>query len=131
MHGFASWRSSLLAVVGVAWLLFDALPASAAEERGTFGFAIEVEGEGFFLNPTLKSVTVVSVVAGSRAANAGVAPSDRIIEADGHVVAGAKARDLEPLLKRSVGETLKLKLRRPTGEKYLVALVAAARTAKP
>ena len=106
-------------------------PATGEEERGVLGFSIEIDGDGFFLNPTLKSVTVVSVAASSPAANAGIAPKDRIVEADGHAVVGAKGKDLEPLLKKAPGQSLRLKLRRPTGEEYAVTLVAVPRAIKP
>ena len=112
-------------------LIFGAVSAAAGEERGFLGFSIEIDGEGFFLNPTLKSATIASVAAASPAASAGIAPKDQIIEVEGHVVAGAKARDLQPLLKRAPGQSVGLKLKRPTGEEYVVTLVAVSPPAKP
>ena len=112
-------------VAVVALLLMTA--TFAADERGALGFGIEVDGSGFFLNPTIESVTVTSIATPSPAASAGIAIKDRIIEADGHPVVGAKARDLEPLLKKKVGEIIRLRLRRPNGDEYAVTLVAVAR----
>ena len=99
--------------------------AQAEPVPGTFGFAIDVDGEGFFLNPTLKTVTIKSVVPGRPAATAGIKPGDQIVEVEGRPVLGAKARELQPLMKKNVGETLALRLRKPSGDLYVVSLVAA------
>jgi C-terminal processing protease CtpA/Prc len=101
--------------------------ATAAEERGTFGVKLNVAGEGFFLNPTLKSVTVESVLPSSPAAGAGIAAGDQIIEADGHAVVGARARDLQPVLSKRIGESIRLRLRRANGEEYEASMVAVRR----
>ena len=99
----------------------------AEQEPGSFGFAIEVDSEGFILNPTLKSVTIKSVVPGRPAADAGIKPGDQVLMVEGKQIAGAKARELEPLMKKNVGETLAVRLQRPTGEVYSVFLVAVPR----
>ena len=119
-----SRRTVLLAV---AALLASPIARQAQAEPvpGTFGFAIDVDGEGFFLNPTLKTVTIKSVVAGRPAATAGIKPGDQIVEVEGRPVLGAKARDLQPLMKKNVGETLALRLRKTSGDFYVVSLVAA------
>jgi C-terminal processing protease CtpA/Prc len=117
-------RTVLLAVA--ALLAFPiARQAQAEPVPGTFGFAIDVDGEGFFLNPTLKTVTIKSVAPGRPAATAGMKPGDQIVEVEGRPVLGAKARDLQPLMKKNVGETLALRLRKPSGDLYAVSLVAA------
>ncbi len=103
------------------------ISAQAEGKPGSFGFAIEVDGEGFFLNPTLKSVTIKSVVSGRPAAEAGIKPGDQILEVDGKPIAGAKARDLEPHLKKNAGDRLNLRLRRQSGEIYSATLVAASK----
>jgi C-terminal processing protease CtpA/Prc len=110
-----------------AALLATPIAVSAQDEPkpGTFGFAIDVDGEGFFLNPTLKTVTIKSVVPGRPAATAGIKSGDQVVEVEGRQVLGAKARDLQPLMKKNVGETLTLRLRKPSGEFYAVSLVAA------
>ena len=104
-------------------------PSFAQEYRkpGGFGIAIDVDGEGFFLNPTLKTVTVKSVAPGKPAAEAGIKPGDQIIEVEGKLVAGTKARELEPLMKKNVSEKLALRIKRATGEVFTVTLVAAAK----
>ncbi|CAN5809411.1 hypothetical protein BH11PSE12_BH11PSE12_21450 [soil metagenome] len=105
--------------------------AYADGERGSLGFSVNVDGEGFFLNPTLKSVTIVSVTKGAPAANASIAAGDMITEAEGRVIAGSKGRELESLMKVSVGQSLHLKLKRPNGEEYSAVLVAVPRGPKP
>ena len=117
-------RTVLLAVLALLALPI-AQQAHAGPVPGTFGFAINVDGDGFFLNPTLKSVTIKSVVPGRPAATAGIKPGDQIVEVEGRQVLGAKANDLQPLLKKNVGETLRLRLRKPGGELYAVSMVAA------
>ena len=112
-------------------LALAVVPAIGEEERGFLGFSFEIDGEGFFLNPTLKSATIASVATASPAASAGIAPKDRIVEVEGHAVVGAKGKDLQPLLKKAPGQSLQLKLKRPTGEEYAVTLVAVARPVKP
>ena len=120
-----------------SFLLFVTAATAAAANRpslaqinqkpGGFGIAIDVDGEGFFLNPTLKTVTVKSVAPGRPAAEAGIKPGDQIIEVEGKLVAGTKARELEPLMKKNVGEKLTLRVKRATGEVFTVTLVAAAK----
>ena len=124
---FAGAARRFLAAVLLVCLSLTGSSASADEPRGSFGFAIEVDGEGFFLDPTLKSVTVTSVAPASAAARAGIVARDEIVEVDGHRVVGAKAKDLEPSLKKRVGESLHLRLRRPDGNEYEATLVALPR----
>jgi S1-C subfamily serine protease len=84
LNGFpvltAKRRLTISGVLMVCALMLGV--ATAAEERGTFGVKLNVAGEGFFLNHTLKSVTVESVAPSSPAAGAGIAAGDLIIEAD-------------------------------------------------
>ena len=129
--GSCQLRRRWIGVVLALGLASMAGVAAGDEPRGVLGISIEVDGEGFFLNPTLKTVTIVAVTPASPAASAGIAVKDQILEADGHRVAGAKGRDLEPLLKKAVGQSLRLVLKRPNGEEYAAVLVAAARPAKP
>ncbi len=49
------------------------------------------------------------------------------MEVEGKPVAGTKARELEHLMKKNIGETLKLRIRRPNGEVYAVSMVAAVK----
>jgi C-terminal processing protease CtpA/Prc len=120
-------RTALFATLLMSAALLVSSPARAASDKGTFGFSVSVESESLSLDPTLKTVTVTKVRADSPAALAGIAVDDHIVEAEGHVVAGAKARQLQPLMTRKVGDTLHLKLARPDGKEYGVTLVAVAR----
>jgi C-terminal processing protease CtpA/Prc len=100
--------------------------AAAQDERGVFGFGFEIDADGF-ISPTLKTITVKALTAGSPADLAGMKIGDQVIEVDGKVISGAKARDLEPHLKKNVGQSVSLRLRRPGGEVYSVSMVAVAK----
>lgn len=97
----------------------------SAAEKGWFGFGVAIKGEGFFLNPILLSVTVDSVDAHSPAGEKGIAVGDEIREVEGTPVPRHRALELRSLMQKSVGESLRLKLKRPNGETYSVTLVAA------
>lgn len=113
------------ALVALATLL--AAPVlQAADERGHLGFSISVDGDGPIWNPVLKTAKVAQVTPASPAASAGLVPGDLIVEVEGRVVAGAKARELEPLMKRKPGERLALKVQRANGAVQDLVLIAAA-----
>lgn len=96
-----------------------------AGEKGWFGFGVTVKVEGFFLNPNLTSVTVDVVQPRSPAAEKAIAVGDEVLQLEGTDVPGAKALKLRSMMQKEVGQTLHLKLKRPNGETYSVALVAA------
>ena len=96
----------------------------AEGKSGSFGLLISIDAEGF-LDPTLKSITVIDVVAASPAATAGILSKDRITQIEGRLVEGAKANELKPYLSKNVGEFVHLRLRRPNGEEYSVTMSAA------
>ena len=98
--------------------------AHAEGQAGVFGFGVSIDGEGFFLNPTLKTVTIKNLPPGLPAALAGIAAGDQLVEVEGRAVAGEKAKELEPLLKKDAGQTLTLRLKRQSGEFYSVTMVA-------
>jgi C-terminal processing protease CtpA/Prc len=100
--------------------------SNAEAPPGTFGFVVTIDADGFF-DPVLKAVTIRAVEPGLPAAWAGITVGDTIIEVEGKQVAGAKARDLEPLMRKRVGEALSMKLRHASGESYAVSIIAAAR----
>jgi C-terminal processing protease CtpA/Prc len=111
-----------------------ALATSAhAGENGYLGINIKVEGEGegegegAFWNPTLKSVKVAKVVAGSSAEKAGIAVGDAIVEIEGRQVVGAKANDLRPYMQCEVGQQVKLMVKKPSGEVRAVSVVAGTK----
>ena len=101
-------------------------PAQAAQEKGWFGLAFKVETEGFSFNPTVQSVKIEKVMAASPAAGAGLVAGDVVVSIQGLAIAGAKADDLKAAMKKSVGETLRLKIRRGSAEPFDAPLVAAA-----
>ena len=108
-----------------AMLLWSAL--AVAGERGWFGFGLKVTGGGFFLNPTVKTLAIGSVVPGSPAARSPIKVGDTIYRIEGVPIAGRKANELKALAERQVGQTLHVALKRPSGEVYSVALVAVKR----
>ena len=111
-------------------LLLLAAPAWAAEP-GYFGMSVAVDGEGFFLNPTLKTIRIEKVVPNSPAAKAGIAPGDFLIEIEGYPVAGTKADVLKPYMQREVGKSTRLLVKKTGGEVVSVVLVAAPKVEIP
>jgi C-terminal processing protease CtpA/Prc len=89
-------------------------------EHGWFGMRVKVDGTGFFLNPTIQEV-----VPDSPAAQEYLAAGDQIIEIEGRVVAGKKAKELEPLMEKAVGEALHLRIKRADGKLFSAVLIAA------
>jgi C-terminal processing protease CtpA/Prc len=98
----------------------------AARENGWFGFAVSVEVEGS-LSPTLRAAKIESVVPSSPAAVAGLVVGDAIVEVQGIVVAGAKAKVVRDAMQKSVGETLRLMITRGSSPPRTVTLTAAAK----
>ena len=99
--------------VAVMLLLVFAPPSQAAERK--LGFAVDLEGEGFFLNPLVKKLLVTEVLKGSLAEGAGMKVGDQIIQIEGQNVAGRRALELRPYLKLNPGETRTLRLKRADG----------------
>jgi C-terminal processing protease CtpA/Prc len=108
----------LLAVAGVC---------VADDASGYFGLKVRVDGSGFFLNPTITTATIENVAPDTPAAQAGVRAGDQIVEVEGHRVPGSKVKEVAPLMEKQVGQSLTLKLRRPSGEEYSARMVAVAR----
>ena len=117
-------QSSILRALAILVLLLGTFAAHAEGQAGVFGFGVSIDGEGFFLNPTLKTVTIKNLPPGLPAALAGIAAGDQLVEVEGRAVAGEKAKELEPLLKKDAGQTLTLRLKRQSGEFYSVTMVA-------
>jgi C-terminal processing protease CtpA/Prc len=88
-------------------------PGRAGEQK--LGFEVDVEGEGFFLNPTVTKVHVRQVTKGSVAETAGMKSGDLIIQVEGQPVAGKHALELRPLMKFNPGETRTLRLKHADG----------------
>ena len=101
--------------------------AFAADEKGWFGLEVSVEIEGISFNPTLHAARIAKVLPSSAAAAAGLTAGDLIVEVEGLVVSGAKARDLKAAMHKGVGESLRLKVKHGTAEPRTVMLVAIAK----
>jgi S1-C subfamily serine protease len=108
-------------LTALAFLVLSATVGAA--EKGWFGLAISVDADGA-INPTLRSITIAKVLPSSPAALAGLAPADTVLEIQGIVVAGTKADVLKAAMQKSVGETLRMKIRRGATEIREVSMVA-------
>jgi C-terminal processing protease CtpA/Prc len=102
---------------------------NAADDKGWFGLAFNVETEGFSFNPTIQSVKIEKVAPSSPAAGAGLVAGDLVVALQGITIAGAKADDLQAAMKKSVGETLRFKIKRGNAEPFEVPLIAVGRPA--
>ena len=119
--------SNRLFVLAFAIALLLSSGIAFAGERGYFGFVPAVSGKGFFLNPTVTRVAIDRVAPGTPAARGGLRAGDEVVKIEGVAVAGQKGKALQAAATREVGQTLNLELKRPSGERYSVALVAVAR----
>jgi C-terminal processing protease CtpA/Prc len=116
-------RQSRLVLLIAAALLFSPLGAYAAE-KGWFGFALAIDADGI-LNPRLRTIKIDKIFPASPAANAGLSTGDMIVEIEGIAVEGAKADTLKTAMQKSVGETLRLKVKHGTDTSQDVSLIAA------
>jgi C-terminal processing protease CtpA/Prc len=94
-------------------LLVFVHPSHGAGQK--LGFAVDVEGEGFFLNPMVKKIIVTEVVKGSLAEATGIRTGDQIIQIEGQSVAGMRALELRPFMKLNPGETRTFRLKHADG----------------
>ena len=115
-------RSSLIVLVAAA-LFFSPLGSRAAE-KGWFGFALAIDADGI-LDPKLRTIKIDKIFPASPAAKAGLSPGDMIVEIEGIVVEGARAETVKAAIQKSVGETLRLKIKRGADAARDVALIAA------
>ena len=113
---------SRLAFLAAAALLFSPL-ASHAAEKGWFGFSLSIDADGI-LDPKLRSIKIEKIFLGSPAAKAGLSVGDMIVEIEGIAVDGAKADALKAAIQKSVGETLRLKVKRGADASQDVSLIA-------
>jgi C-terminal processing protease CtpA/Prc len=105
-----SLRPMLLA--SLVWL---SLATVTLAGEGSLGFAVDLEGEGFFMNPLVKKLVVSEVTKGSIAEAAGMKKGDLILQVDGKNIAGTRALALRPLMKLNPGETRTLRLKHADG----------------
>jgi membrane-associated protease RseP (regulator of RpoE activity) len=101
--------------IAVAFILLLVFvhPSHAAGQK--LGFAVDVEGEGFFLNPIVKKIIVTEVAKGSLAEAAGMRAGDQIIQIEGQSVAGRRAWELRPFMKLNPEETRTFRLKHADG----------------
>ncbi len=95
-----------------------------AGEKGYIGISLSIDGEGFFLNPTLKTVKIEKVLLNSPSFKAGVELGDLVVEVDGKKILGSKANEMKPHLEKEVGQTVRFVLQKLNGEIKHVTVVA-------
>lgn len=101
-----------IVLASVVWL---SLTAATLAAEGSLGFAVDLEAEGFFLNPVVTKLVVSGVTKGSIAEAAGMKKGDLILQVDGQSVAGQRALSLRPMMKLNPGETRTLRLKHTDG----------------
>ena len=106
-------------------LLFACTLLVAASGGGWFGITSNTKLSGSFWDPTVESITITKISPNSPAESQHLSVGDIIFEIDGVVVPGSKGSLIRSKMKKSVGESLPLKLKKPTGETYSALLTAA------
>jgi C-terminal processing protease CtpA/Prc len=114
-------RTCLAAITGLAYL--PSVPVIAAP-KGTIGFSVEVEGDGSFFKPVIKSAKVSAVRSGSPAEAAGLKVGDEILKVQGVPIENANARHIAELIEVAPGEELRLDVRRSSGAERTLAIIA-------
>jgi S1-C subfamily serine protease len=117
-------KKTLFALLFTVALLLN---AAAADEKGWFGFGVDVKTSGFMLNPNVASIVIAEITPNSPAAAQRVAVGDEIVEAEGTTVPGSKALQLRSIMTKRPGETLHLRLKRKDGEIYSATITATKR----
>lgn len=115
-----------LPAVAAALLLCCSLPLRAAAPQGWVGIVLSIDAEDGTPKSRINSVVIETVVPSSPAAKAGLAAGDVILEIEGHDVANITADVLKTSLKKSVGETVHLKIKHDDQAPQDVAVMAAA-----
>lgn len=108
--------------VALAALLINA--GAYAAGKGWFGLVVHVDADAKWFRTVVKAISVERVVPGSPAAKAGITAGDTVLEVQGITVAGGAGDQLQAAMKRSAGETLRLKVSHAGGEPREVTLVA-------
>ena len=112
----------LITLVVLSSAVSLASASAGLTSKAWYGFHIKPETSGFALNPVVESVTIDKVKPGSAAAAQKIRVGDQIIEAEGKTIPGARALGLLFLLKKQPGDWMHLRLKRPSGESYAVAV---------
>jgi C-terminal processing protease CtpA/Prc len=103
------------------------LSTNAGISDGWFGVSIKADTKGNSFNPTVRSLQVIKVFPSSPAADAGLVAGDFIVVIQGIVVAGAQANDLKVVMRKAVGEKIKIKIQRGTSKPFDVRLTAISK----
>ena len=104
--------------IAVAFVLLLVFACSSYAAGPKLGFAVSVEGEGFFLNPVVTKILVTEVKKASLAEAAGMKTGDQIIQIEGQSIVGRRARELQPFMKLNLGETRTFRLRHADGIEF-------------
>lgn len=105
-------------------LALISFPAVAAQPEGVVGFEVEVEGDGSFWKPVIKTAKVVGVRSGSPAEAAGLEVGDEILSVQGVEVADSNARKIAKLVQVNPGEHLRLVVRDVAGAVKEIDIIA-------
>ncbi|MGI8820540.1 MAG: PDZ domain-containing protein [Chthoniobacterales bacterium] len=109
-------------LLAFACLVVLSAPAARAADKAWYGFHLKIETAGFVLNPIVRSVVIDKIAPNSPAAEKNLRVGDEILEADGQDVPGGRALQLRSIASKSIGESLQLRLKRPSGERYSAVL---------
>jgi hypothetical protein len=101
--------------------LFASACVCAAAPDGWFGISLNVEVES--VGDIVQSATIREVQPDSPAFEQ-LAAGDQVTEIEGRRVTGVTLQTLESLMRKPIGEPLRVRLRRPTGDTYVVVLTA-------
>ena len=114
--------AQIVTKIAVAFVLLFAFAHSSRAADQKLGFAVSVEGEGFFLNPVVTKILVTEVTKGSLAEAAGMKAGDQILQLEGQNAAGKRAWELQPFMKLNPGETRRLRLKHADGTEVNVRI---------
>ena len=104
--------------IAVAFTLVIALVCPSYAAGPKLGFAVSVEGGGFFLNPVVTKILVTEVQKASLAEAVGMRAGDIIIKIQGQTVAGRRAWELRSWMNFNPGETRILRVQHPDGTEF-------------
>jgi len=117
---FISVQKSLI----ISAILFTSFVSYSAEESGWFGFGVDIDGKGRPWNPVLESVVINKIEPLSPAAGTRMKVGDKLLEIEGNVLIGERAKTLSPHMKKAPGEALNLVLEDLDGNAYESTLIA-------